>query len=119
MGIQAWSQSTVAAKAMIELVAPAWDEPAKPIRMYYLAVADGVTAPNPRAQMTERFEDGSLKENIKVADEIDRKMTLSKRAVKCSKWRKDEEAWTENSARVYHLVPTHCPPELEAEMQNH
>ena len=32
-GIQAWSQSTVAAKVMIELVAPSWNEPAKPVRM--------------------------------------------------------------------------------------
>ena len=46
-------------------------------------------------------------------------MTLSDWAVKCSKWRKDVEAWIENSARVYNLVLTHCPAELEVEMQNH
>ena len=46
-------------------------------------------------------------------------MTLSEWSVKCSKYRKDVEAWTENSARVYNLVLTRCPSELESEMQNH
>ena len=32
---------------------------------------------------------------------------------------KRSEAWTKNSASVYHLVLTHCPTELEAEMKNH
>ena len=89
---------------MIELVAPPWTESAKP---------------TPRADTNKRFADGTIDRNLKVDDDINWKMTLSKWAVKCNKWRKDEEAWTENSARVYNLVLTHCPPELEAEMQNH
>ena len=110
---------TVAEKAMIKLVAPAWIEPTKPVRIYYLAVNQGDTVPNPRLQTIERFEDGTLTKNIKVVDDIDCKMNLSEYAVKMQKCRKDAEAWTENSACVYHFVLTHCPPELEAEMQNY
>ena len=36
-----------------------------------------------------------------------------------TKWTKDAEDWKENSAHVYHLVLTHCHPELEAEIRNH
>ena len=104
---------------MIELVAPSWTEPVKPIRMYYLPVTQGDAVSTPRAQTTKRFADGTMDRNIEVDDNIDWKMTLSKWAVKCNKWRKDEEALTDNSACVYNLVLTHCPPELEAEIQNH
>ena len=34
LGVQSWSQLTVTAKAMVELVAPSWTKPANPIRMY-------------------------------------------------------------------------------------
>ena len=36
VGVQAWSQSTVAAKVMIELVAPSYSQPLKPVRYYYV-----------------------------------------------------------------------------------
>ena len=65
VGIQAWSQSTVTAKAMIELVSPAWSEPAKPVRMYYLAVKQGDPVPIPRVQTTERFEFGTMDKNMR------------------------------------------------------
>ena len=77
VGIQAWSQSTVTAKAIIEMVAPSWTEPAKPIRMYNLPVTQGDPVSTPRAQTTESFADGTMDRNIKVADNIDWKMTLS------------------------------------------
>ena len=104
---------------MIELVVPSWTEPAKPIRMYYLPVTQGDAVSTPRAQTLERFADGTMDRNIEVDDDIDWKITLSEWDVKSNKWRKDEEAWTKNSARVYHLVLQHCPPDLKAELQNH
>ena len=85
VGIQAWSQLTVVAKAMIKLVAPAWTEPSKPVRMYYLAVNQGDAVPIPKLQTTERFEVGTMTKNIEVADDIDWKMTLSEYAVKLHK----------------------------------
>ena len=39
VGMQAWSQSTVTAKAMIELVAPSYTQPLKPVRFYYVTPA--------------------------------------------------------------------------------
>ena len=77
MGIQAWSQSTVTAKAMIELVAPSWTEPAKPIRMYYVAVTEENPVTIPRSQTIERFTGDTMDRNIAVDDDIYWKMTLS------------------------------------------
>ena len=48
VGTQAWSQATVTAKAMIELVEPESVDPTKPTRKYYLAVPLNTTAPDPR-----------------------------------------------------------------------
>ena len=39
VGVQAWSQLTVTAKAMIELVAPSFTQPLKPVRLYYATPA--------------------------------------------------------------------------------
>ena len=88
VGVQAWSQSTVTAKAMIELVAPSWTEPVKPIRMYYLPVTQGGYVTIPRAQTIENFAGNTMDRNIKVDDNIDWKMTLSEWAVTRNKWRK-------------------------------
>ena len=44
VGVEAWSQSTVTAKAMIELVAPSWTQPSKPARMYNVAPTELVPA---------------------------------------------------------------------------
>ena len=76
VGTQTWSQSTVAAKAIIELAEPELVEPTKPVRKYYLAVPDDEEASDPRAQTNDRFEVLSLKDNIKVVDNIEWKMTL-------------------------------------------
>ena len=55
MGVQDWSQSTVTAKEMVELVAPSWTDPTKRTRMYYVTP----TVKNPvtisMTQTAERF----------------------------------------------------------------
>ena len=104
---------------MIVLVEPVSAEPAKPVRKYYLAVPDGEVANDSRTQTNNRFEVGSLKENSKVVDDIEWKMTLHEYTSLKARWTRDAEDWTENSARVYNLVLQHCPPEMEAELQNH
>ena len=87
---------------MIELPEPKSVDPTKPTRKYYLAVPLDTTTPNPRDQTEDRFEGGTLKENIKVADDIEWKLTLSEYSIKTAKGKRDAEAWTENSARVYY-----------------
>ena len=62
VGTQPWFQSTVAAKAMIELVEPESVDPTKPTRIYYLAAALDTTAPNPGEETVERFKVGTLKD---------------------------------------------------------
>ena len=119
VGVQAWSQSTGTAKAMIKLDAPSWTQPLKPVRMYYVTPTTLVPATDPMTQTVRRFVTGTVIKIVAVDDDIDWKMTLSKWIVKEQKYQKDVEAWTENSARVYNLVLGHCPPELRAEMQNH
>ena len=110
VGVQVWSQSTVTAKAMIDLVAPSWIQPTKPVRMYYATptAADPIT--DPMTQTPMRFIAGTVTRNVSVDDDIDWKMTLSEWIVKEQKYQKDVEAWTENSARVYNLVMGHWPP---------
>ena len=119
VGVQAWSQSTVIANAMVDLVAPSWTQPTKPVRMYYVTPTIAVPVTDPMTQTVRRFIAGTVTRNVAVDDDIDWKMSLSEWIVKEQKYQKDVEAWTENSARVYNLVLGHCLPELRTEMQNH
>ena len=119
VGVQAWSQSTVTAKAMIELVAPSFTQPLKPVRMYYVTLTELVPATVPTTKTVRRFVTGTVTENVAVDDDIDWQMTLSEEIVKEQKYQKGVETYTENSACVYNVVLGHCPPELRAEMQNH
>ena len=117
--VQVWSQSTVTAKAMIEMVAPSFTQPLKPVRMYYVTPTELAPATDPMTKTVRRFVTGTVIKNVAVDDDIDWKMTLSEWIVKGQKYQNDTEAWTENSARVYNLVLGYCRPELRAEMQNH
>ena len=99
VGVQAWSQSTVTAKAMIELVAPTYTQPLKPVRMYYVTPTTLVPATDPMTKTVRRFVTGTTTKNVAVDDDIDWKMELSEWITKEQKYQKDSEAWTENSAR--------------------
>ena len=110
VGEQAWSQSTVTAKAMVELVAPYWTQPAKPVRFFYVTPTTANQITNLMTQTPRRFIEGTTTRIVAMEDDIDWKMTLSKRIVNVQKYRRDVEAWVENSARVYNLVLGHCPP---------
>ena len=104
---------------MIELVAPSFTQPSKPVRLYYVTPAADAPATDLLIKTTRRFVSGTTTKNVAVDDDINWKMELSEWIIKEQKYQKDSEAWTENSARVYNLVLGHCPPELRAEMQNH
>ena len=101
------------------MVEPVSTDLTKPVRMYYAAAPDGGVAANQRAQTNSRFGVGNLIEKIKVVEDIEWKLDLHEYTTLKKKWTREAEAWTENSARVYNLVLRHCPPELEAELQNH
>ena len=103
--VQVWSQSTVTAKAMIELVAPSWTQPMKPVRMYYVTPTELVPETVPMTKTVRRFVTGTVIKNVAVDDDINWKMTLSEWIVKEQKYQKDVEAWTENSAHVYNSPP--------------
>ena len=105
---------TVTAKATVELVEPGSLEPTKLVRKYYAAVPDGENATTPRTQTNDRFRVRNFEENVKVVDDIKWKLVLHEHTVLKTKCTRDAEDWTENSARVYHLVLQHCPTDLEA-----
>ena len=86
VGVQAWSQSTVTAKAMIELVAPSWTQPSNPVRMYYVTPTTLVPATDPMTQTVRRSVTGTVIKNVVVDDDIDWKMTLSEWIVKEQKY---------------------------------
>ena len=68
VGTHAWSQLTVATKAMIELVEPVSAKPPKLVRKYSLTVPANAAAAIPRTQTDNKFEAGTLVENITVAN---------------------------------------------------
>ena len=77
VGVQAWSQPTVAVKAMIELVAPSFTQSLKPVRSYYVTPATDAPASNLLVKTTRRFILGTTTKNVAVDDDIDWKMELS------------------------------------------
>ena len=68
IGIQSWSKSTVAAKEMIELLAPKFDESVKPVRKYYFAMKDDEVVPTPRVKTDERFAEDRVTLNVPFVD---------------------------------------------------
>ena len=86
------SQSTVTAKAMIELVAPSFTQPLKPVGMYYVTPIELVPATVPMTKTVRRFVTGTVTKNVAVDNGIDWKMTLRKWIVKEQKYQKDVEA---------------------------
>ena len=104
VGMQPWSRSSEVTKAMGELQAPVYDEATTTLRQYYVHVEVGETMPASRAQTTSRFHTDQRTENIPVDDEFDWKLELVEFASEMIEWKKQTRDWTENSARVYHLV---------------
>ena len=77
VGVQAWSQSTAAAKAMIELVAPTYTQPLTPERFYYVTWELDAPASDRLVKTTDRFVPGTTTKYVAVDDDIDWKMELS------------------------------------------
>ena len=55
VGTQPWSRSSVAAKAMGELLDPVFTEPTKPVRRYNVHLERNAVVPIPRDQTTQRM----------------------------------------------------------------
>ena len=68
---------------------------------------------------SEKFSTDGTKQNIKIVEDIEYNLDLEEYLVGKKKHTRNDEAWTENCARIYNLVLHHCPPELEAQLQNH
>ena len=114
VGTETWSQSTIAMKAMIELVALVYTAPVRPTKKYF---TNPLTTP--QVVTNDRFSTNGTTEYIKVVEDIEWKLDLEEYLVAKKKHTRDAEAWTENSARIYNLVLQHYLLELEAELRNH
>ena len=117
VGTQPWSQSSVAAKAMGELLAPVFTEPTKPVQKYYVHLERDAVVPTPRVQATQRMHTAQVNLNVPVDDELDWKLELAEYTSEKMEYKKDMKDWA--GARIYHLVLLHCPPGFIAELQNH
>ena len=117
--MQPWSRSSVAAKAMRELLAPVFTEPTKPVQRYYVHLERDAVLPILRDQTTQRVHTNQVTLNVPVQDELDWNLELAEYTSDKVEYRKDMKDWAENSARIYHLVLLHCPPGMIAEIQNH
>ena len=71
VGVQAWSQSAVTAKAMIELVAPSYTQPLKPVRLYYVTPAFDAPASDRLVMTPYRFVPGTTTKYVAVDGDID------------------------------------------------
>ena len=56
---------------MVELVAPSWTEPAKPIRMYFATPTADNLITTPMTQTPMRFVENTVTINVAVDDDID------------------------------------------------
>ena len=116
---QPWLRSSVAAKAMGELLAPVFTEPTKLVRKYFVHLKRDAVVPTPRDQTTQRMHTDPVTLNVPVEDELNWKLDLAEYTAYNMEYKKDVKDWAENSAQIYHLVLLHCPPGLIAELQNH
>ena len=66
VGVQAWSQSTVTAKAMVERDAPSWTQSVKPVRMYYATPTAANPITTPMTQTPMRFVENTVTRNVAV-----------------------------------------------------
>ena len=112
-------RSSVAAKAIVKLLAPVFTEPTKPVRKYYVHLERDAVMLTPKVQTTQRIHTDQVTINFPVDDELDWKLELAEYTANKMKYKKYMKDWAENSARIYHLVLLHCPPGLIAELQNH
>ena len=119
VGTQPWSRSSVADKAMGELLDPVFMEPTKLVRRYYVHLERDAVVRIPRDQTTQRMHTDQVTLNVLVKDELDWKLELAEYTTDEMEYRKDMKDWAGNSARIYHLVLLHCPPGLIVELQNH
>ena len=67
-------------------------------------------------ETSDRFKNGQL--NTKLVDNAEWKLDLDMFMVVQKKYDKDQDDWIENRARTYNLVLQHCPPDVEAELNN-
>ena len=72
--------------------------------------------PIPRDQTTLQMHTNQVTLNVPVEDELDWNLELAEYTANKMEYRKDKKDWAENSARIYHLVLLHCPPDLIAEL---
>ena len=77
VGTQPWSRSSVAAKAVGELLDPVFTEPTKPVRRYYVHLERYAVVPIPRDQTTQRMHTNQVTLNVPVEDELDWKLELA------------------------------------------
>ena len=96
---------------MVDLVAPTFIEPIRPIRMYYLN-----TDSTSNAKVSDRMSDG--KANVPVVDEAEWSIEVDRYKRLWSKYDSEVELWKELQAQGFALVLQHSPDELEAELRN-
>ena len=118
VGTQAWSQSSEIAKAMLELQAPVHVEPEKPTRSYYVFREPGGAVPVP-PETTDVFRADGTTPNVPVVDDYEYKEKWHEYGKDKEQYKRRQRDWTENNARVYHLVLLHCGPALTADLMNH
>ena len=104
-----WKQGPTLAKAMTDLAAPVYVEPARPVRKYYLNT-------DTTQIINDRMSAGTLNEPVK--DDFDWSIETDGYKRKITRHEAQADLWEDNNAKGYSLVLQHCPDELETELRN-
>ena len=104
-----WKQGPTLAKAMTDIAAPVYVEPARPERKYYLHT-DTTHSTN------DRMLGGTLNEPIK--EDFDWSIETDGYKRQIARQEAQVGLLADNNAKGYLLVLQHCPDELETELRN-
>ena len=109
-----WTFATAAAKAMQNLIGTPYMEPARLVRKY-LSGEVGVDS-----QTTEKFTSVSVTEirvNFLVIIDIEFQLEIEEYMKEMKKVERLQDAWTENTSRIYYYILQDCPTGLTIELE--
>ena len=104
-----YKHGSTLANSMVDLVAPVFVEPTRPVRKYYLNTDNTSTD-----IVTDRMSAGMINEPVK--DDSDWSIEVDQYKRLWAKHDAQAEHWGELQAQGFALVLQHCPDELETEL---
>lgn len=106
--------ATAAAKAVQNLIRPTYMEPAQPVRKYWSGRVE--VSPQTAEQFT-RVSVTEIRDHSPVIIDVEFQLEIEEYMKEKKKMRRLQDAWKENTARIYNHILLHCPAGLTAELR--